>query len=242
MAKAFDLSAFAYAHCGLWLEAGPVENSLAAFRAAAEAGLGVEFDVRPAADGTPVIYHDYSLERLTSRADPVESLTSAELSHVALPGGQKVPRLADLLDIWPEDLPLLTEMKIDGITDPAGFAKRVADELACYSGLAAIMSFSPLAVAALPADIMRGQLVFPSNSTSQAAFDYICAEVCAGSADYIAPHVSDAGKLRDRLPEPVPAVTWTVRTEADLKAARAADAAIIFEALDPALVTGAALP
>ena len=53
MAKAFDLSAFAYAHRGLWLEAGPVENSLAAFRAAAEAGLGVEFDVRPAADGTP---------------------------------------------------------------------------------------------------------------------------------------------------------------------------------------------
>ena len=137
---------------------------------------------------------------------------------------------------------LVKDKKIDGITDPAGFAKRVADELACYSGLAAIMSFSPLAVAALPADIMRGQLVFPSNSTSQAAFDYICAEVCAGSADYIAPHVSDAGKLRDRLPEPVPAVTWTVRTEADLKAARAADAAIIFEALDPALVTGAALP
>ena len=56
MARGFDLGAFAYAHRGLWLKEGPPENSLAGFRAAAKAGLGAEFDLRPARDGTAMIF------------------------------------------------------------------------------------------------------------------------------------------------------------------------------------------
>jgi glycerophosphoryl diester phosphodiesterase len=56
------------------------ENTLAGFRAAAEAGVtGVEFDVRLAADGVPVVIHDATLERTTSGQGPVAAQTSALL-------------------------------------------------------------------------------------------------------------------------------------------------------------------
>lgn len=242
MAEGFDLGAFAYAHRGLWRKAGPPENSLAAFRAAAEAGLGIEFDVRPAADGTPVIFHDYALDRMTDRSDPVERLTRDDLARITLPDGQPIPRLADLFEIWPAHLPLLAELKIDGETDPARFAARVASDISDFGGLAAIMSFSQPAVTAIPPGMMRGQLVLPSHISSEATFDVICRQALSGSADYIAPHVSDAERLRAATPDSFPAVTWTVRTEDDIRSARAAKAAMIFEALDPGLVTGAAMP
>jgi hypothetical protein len=51
-------------------------------------------------------------------------------------------------DIWPYQLPLLTELKIDGNTDPEAFARRVGDRLAGHwKGFAAAMSFSEKAVA-----------------------------------------------------------------------------------------------
>ena len=49
-----------YAHRGLFENTGPApENSLAAFRAAIQNGYGVELDVQAAADGAPVVFHDF---------------------------------------------------------------------------------------------------------------------------------------------------------------------------------------
>lgn len=59
------------------------ENTLAAFDLAIEEGAdGVEFDVRLARDGVPVVIHDASLCRTTLREGSVESLDSAELSSL----------------------------------------------------------------------------------------------------------------------------------------------------------------
>ena len=56
------------------------ENTLAALdRALADGADGVEFDVRLARDGVPVVVHDATLRRTASRPEPVASLTSAEL-------------------------------------------------------------------------------------------------------------------------------------------------------------------
>jgi glycerophosphoryl diester phosphodiesterase len=59
------------------------ENTIGAFAKAIddEAG-GIEFDVRLAADGVPVIFHDETLERIAGRQARVSELTSAELSNV----------------------------------------------------------------------------------------------------------------------------------------------------------------
>jgi glycerophosphoryl diester phosphodiesterase len=59
------------------------ENTLAAFRQAmADGADGIEFDVRLAKDGVPVVIHDSSLNRLARKNSRVAELTSHELSQV----------------------------------------------------------------------------------------------------------------------------------------------------------------
>lgn len=57
------------------------ENTMAAFRGAAEAGASmIELDVTLSRDGKPVVIHDSTLDRTTSGHGPVSALTFAELS------------------------------------------------------------------------------------------------------------------------------------------------------------------
>lgn len=239
MARRFELGAFAYAHRGLWLNEGPPENSLAGFRAAARAGLGVEFDLRPAADGTAMIFHDAQLGRMTGQQGEFEARGAEALKDIALADSTEyIPSFEDLLDLWPAELPLLCEMKIDGTTDPAGFARTIASRLADWNGLAAAMSFSEAAVRALPDTLMRGQLVVPASYTEGDTFEGIVRRAIVDGIDYLAVHHSDIERAaRLAVPAGKPVVVWTVRSEADLQAALPYKPAIIFEHIDPARVT-----
>jgi glycerophosphoryl diester phosphodiesterase len=59
------------------------ENTLAAFKRALDEGsAGVEFDVRLASDGVPVVIHDASLRRTGLCEGTVATMTSAELQQV----------------------------------------------------------------------------------------------------------------------------------------------------------------
>jgi glycerophosphoryl diester phosphodiesterase len=79
------------AHRGDW-RAAP-ENTIAAMQLALEVpGCdGLEFDVRFARDGTPVLLHDATLERVQGVASPVTELDVAALARLG------VPTLAELL-------------------------------------------------------------------------------------------------------------------------------------------------
>lgn len=239
MAARFNLGAFAYAHRGLWLNEGPPENSLAGFRAAAKAGLGIEFDLRPARDGTAMIFHDSQLGRMTGQQGEFETLGAADLKGIGLAASaERIPTFEDLLNLWPAELPLLCEMKIDGNTDPAGFARAIAASLANWNGLAAAMSFSEAAVRALPDTLMRGQLVVPTSYTEGVTFEGIVRRAIEDGIDYLAVHHTDIERAA-RLAGPAgkPVVVWTVRNAAELEAARPYNPAIIFEHIDPAQVT-----
>jgi len=59
------------------------ENTLAAFQKAIEDGAeGIEFDVRLARDGVPVVFHDPGLKRICRREGRVSNLTAAELAKL----------------------------------------------------------------------------------------------------------------------------------------------------------------
>jgi len=59
------------------------ENTLAAFQIAIEDGAdGLEFDVRLAKDGVPVVFHDATLRRLASKNFRVTSFTSDQLQKL----------------------------------------------------------------------------------------------------------------------------------------------------------------
>ncbi|HBH43227.1 MAG TPA: hypothetical protein DDY28_02345, partial [Hyphomonas atlantica] len=118
MAKRFVLADYLYAHRGLWTGHEAPENTHAAFDAAAKHGLGMEFDIRPASGGDPVIHHDETLERMASRPDRIEDQSIDVLRNVQIAGAHNLPSFESLLASWHHDLPLLTEMKIDGQTDP----------------------------------------------------------------------------------------------------------------------------
>ena len=244
MARRFALKEFAYAHRGLWTKDGLPENSLGSFRAAADAGLGIEFDLRPAGDGEVMVFHDPLLERMTGAAGEFEALPASTLKAHRLNGGDEpVPSFEDLLSIWPHDLPMLAEMKIDGNTDPAAFARRVGARLMDWPGRAAAMSFSDIAVRALPEGLMRGQLIAPSAQYGETYFDAFAEAAIADGIDYLAVHYTDAARAADATAgKDMPFVVWTVRTEADLAAMKPYSRAVIFEHFSPALALGALAP
>ena len=125
------------AHRGDWRRAP--ENTLAAFAAALAipACDGLEFDVRPAADGVLVIYHDETLARLHGRPERVDGMSSASLAELG------VPTLADVLKLVGRRLFLDVELK--GDPGPA-----VVEVLAAGRGpdlaRAVVSSFEPQAL------------------------------------------------------------------------------------------------
>lgn len=96
------------AHRGDWRRAP--ENSIDAFAAAmAVPGCdGVELDVRLAGDGTPVVIHDATLERVQGRPGTVAELPAGELAAAG------VPSLADALGSLPAWAFVYVELKVDG--------------------------------------------------------------------------------------------------------------------------------
>ncbi|MFN3609238.1 MAG: glycerophosphodiester phosphodiesterase family protein [Hyphomonas sp.] len=244
MARRFALKDFAYAHRGLWMKDGLPENSLGSFRAAADAGLGIEFDLRPSADGEVMVFHDPLLERMTGAEGQFESHPASDLKSRRLNGGEEpLPAFADLLSFWPRDLPMLAEMKIDGSTDPVAFAGKVGARLLDWPGLAAAMSFSDIAVRALPEGLMRGQLIAPSAQYGEAYFDAFAGRAIADGIDYLAVHYTDAARAAAATAATnMPFAVWTVRAQADLAALSPYRPALIFEHFSPVLALGAFAP
>lgn len=135
-----------YAHRGLHNnEAGIPENSMTAFRRALEAGFGIELDVQLTKDGVPVIFHDTSLERMCGIKGRLDELTYGELQRLTLLNtSEKIPALAELLDMISGKVPLIVELKIEW-TDLSvcSVAQALLDD---YKGVYCIESFNPLAL------------------------------------------------------------------------------------------------
>ncbi|MXQ09501.1 phosphodiesterase [Alphaproteobacteria bacterium GH1-50] len=140
------------AHRAFWnLSEGRPENSVAAVRAAAEKGFGIEIDLQLSADGVAMVFHDYDLGRLTGASGPVAAKTAVELSGIALKGGDEgIPTLTQVLAATDGRVPLLIEIKDqDGALGPdiGPLEEAVARALDGYGGDVALMSFNPHSVA-----------------------------------------------------------------------------------------------
>ncbi|KAJ56973.1 phosphodiesterase [Actibacterium mucosum KCTC 23349] len=235
------------------LPAGRPENSLAAVQAAVDAGYGIEIDIQPSADGVPMVFHDYDLERLTGTKGPVAGKTAAELADLGLIGGGPVPTLAQVLDLVAGQVPLLIEVKDqDGAMGPdvGPLEGAIAETLRGYTGDVALMSFNPHSVAALAdllPDIPRGLTtcayapehwqLLPEARRAElreiADFDRVGASfVSHGHNDLPMPRIA-ALKAAG-----VPILCWTIRSpEEEAKAREIADN-ITFEAYAAPLTQG----
>lgn len=136
------------AHRGLHgLAPGVVENQPAAFAAAIAGNYAIECDVQPTADGDAIVFHDGTLDRLTTTTGRVEALTAAELAKVPFKvTGDRMITLSGLFAQIAGRVPLVVEIKSE-FDGRLGLTKRVAELAATYAGPLALMSFDPAPIA-----------------------------------------------------------------------------------------------
>ena len=242
------LTARPIAHRGLHDRAkGIVENTLSAAEAALAAGFTIECDVQDTADGDAVVFHDDTLDRLTSHKGPVRSRTAAELINLAIAATQdRIPTLQMFLARIAGRVPLVIEIKsrFDG---DLGLSRRIVEVVSRYEGPVALKSFDPTVVAAL----REFALHLPRGIIAQSRYDDPEWETLSPEAkramanllhfpqtqpDFLSWRVGDlpsAAPFLCRYLGCLPVMTWTVRTEEDRRRAAAHADQIVFEGFVP---------
>lgn len=231
------LTARPLAHRGLHGEGLP-ENSLAAIKAAIDAGYPVEIDVQVSADGAAVVFHDWNLQRLTGLDARVVNKTTRELAELRLPGGgEKIPLLQDVLALVNGQQPVVIEIK--NRRYPTALEPTVARILRDYHGPHAIHSFNPYSLGWFRfhhPEILRGHISCAFDTDDMAGWKKIILEHYGmnwmSAPKFIAHHWK-------RLPAPAPTIlrkvfkkpllAWTVKSPDEAKAALQHADNVIFE-------------
>ena len=202
---------------------------MAAFRAALDHGAGIECDVRLAADGEVVVFHDHDLRRLCASALAVESTASLVLIAQRLfDTGEHIPMLGQLLELVGGRSPILIELKCRG-GNATRLAAAVADRLANYPGPVGVMSFEPKAArwfARHTPQLRRGLVI----SERASAFDR-WRGMALGTPHFLAVDRAALGKpwvAKARSNHWF--YSWTIRTPLDRETAEIHADALIWEA------------
>lgn len=238
------------AHRGLHdAKKGVIENTVPAFEAAIARGYGVECDLRPAADGLPIVFHDETLNRLVDGKGAVSRLAPSDLKRLRYKGcDTPILTFADLLNLADGTVPLLVEIKSEWDLPDRAFLGKIARLAHAYTGPLALMSFDPDVMTVMrelapkvPRGIVSGTYQGAgwwnkavSKTRAAALRDLLLSKPAAPS--FYAYQLS-------ALPTPVtryvrdveglPLFAWTVRSAKDrAKAAKWADAPI-FEGFEP---------
>ena len=133
-----------YAHRGLWGDGVP-ENSLEAFELACRNGCGIELDVQLSKDGKVMVFHDYTLVRMTGVDKKLCELDAEELCTLSLASTeQKIPTFEEVLSLVDGRVPILVELKGEDLN--TALCPVVADILREYDGEYCIESFNPLLI------------------------------------------------------------------------------------------------
>lgn len=209
-----------------------------------DAGFAIECDVRLAADGVPMVFHDIDLKRLTGMEGEADALTSAELGRLSILGtAETPPTFAAFLDLVGGRVPLLIEVKNYGDATAEKLAAATWSVLKTYAGDYAIQSFAPDIVAWFKVNaphVPRGQIAtdpdgMSSLTEAERAMLKAKLEAGHGDPDFIAYDVR-------LLPAPLteraraggkPVLTWTVKTAEQREIAKAEADNMIFEGFRP---------
>lgn len=225
----------AYAHRGLH-KAGVPENSLAAFAAAIDRGLGIECDIRVSADGRAMVFHDAQLERLTGAVGEVAALTVGDLTAQTLTGSEEtIPTLRDMLELVAGRVPLLLELKSDGFESIHKLCRAVRRDVEGYAGEVAVMSFDPRIASwfgeRVP-DLPRGLVITEQGARTLSGALKRRLSLRTARPDFLAYDIRDLPSrfAKKQARAGLPLLTWTVRSAALLETATECGAVPILEA------------
>lgn len=219
------------------------ENSLAAFEAAVRAGYGIECDVCLLADGETAVFHDLTLDRLAGRPEPLFTHTASSVRAVRLlDSDQRIPLLADLLDLVAGRVPLYIELKPLRFIGP--LERRVAELLHAYSGPCFAASFSPaslgwfnhnapaIARCLIASNHWQGGVIPPTPRHRLLANLRMRAVAAPHAIAYDLRGLPNPAALHARR-DGLPVLTWTARSETDLDKARRVADNVVFENVTP---------
>lgn len=236
------------AHRGLHdAKAGIIENTVSAQKAAIERNHAIECDVQLTADGEAVVFHDFTLDRLTEGSGAVADFTAGALSAVPMRGtDDRIAPLASLLTLAAGRVPLVIEIK-SGFDGDMRLPRRVLEIVKGYAGPFGLKSFDDqvvMEIRRLAPDIPRG--IVAMADYGDAEFDHLTAERKASLAnllhfdetrpDFLSWHVKDlpsAAPYLCRSQLGLPVMTWTVRTAEDQARARQHADQMVFEGFVP---------
>ena len=237
------------AHRGLHdRAAGRFENTLSAAQAAIAGGFGIECDVQISADGEAMIFHDHTLDRLTSLSGPVRERSAAELARTAIGGtADRIPTLTEFLDTIADRVPLVIEIKsrFDG---DERLARKTVELLKGRYARIALKSFDPAIIALvrrIAPDLPRGivgQSRYDGGDAAQLPPQRLremtdLLHWSESRPDFISWRHLDLPCAAAFLPRglaDVPVMTWTIRSPEEAERARPHADQIVFEGFVPA--------
>lgn len=242
------LTARPIAHRGLHRRAeGRIENTPTAALEAIAGGYAIECDVQLTKDGEAVVFHDFTLDRLTTASGAVADRTAAELAQIAYKEcADRILPLAEFLALIDARTPLICEIKsrFDG---DLRLTERTAQIVAAYAGPVALKSFDPDIVAHLNKEGARlGVADRPRGIVAEASYDHgdyaalppERRRAMAGllhwsdtEPDFLSYHVNDMPNAASFFPRRLgaPVMCWTVRTPAQVEIARRWADQMVFE-------------
>lgn len=234
-----------YAHRGLHdNQSIHPENSMNAFKKAIKAGYGIELDVQLTKDWVPVVFHDYTLDRVCGVEGKVYEYTYEELKQFKLGITQEsIPRFEDVMKYIGGRVPVIVELKTEGMD--MSLCAIVDKVLREYQGVYCIESFNPLAVYWFRRnhpEVIRGQLsdAFSKSDKYKGALYWALEHLlfnCLTKPDFIAYNHKYPRKLSRLLCRKLYralAVAWTIKSEEELAEARKNFDLFIFDSFQPA--------
>lgn len=211
------LAGCAYAHRGLHGDGVP-ENSLTAFAAAAERGMGIECDVQRTGDGQAVVFHDWDLDRMTRATGPVMEHSAAQLGLIALNGSSDtIATLSTVLAQVGGKVPILIEVKSRSDRRANVLCLAVRRALEGYGGHVAVMSFDPRVsrwFATYAPQVVRGLVMTEENARTLSGRFRRYLTLWAARPDFLAYDIRD---LPSAFPQAqrkrgLPLLSWTVNS------------------------------
>lgn len=237
------------AHRGLHDKAaGIIENTPSAVEAAMSKSYAIEVDVQRAGDGSAMVFHDATLDRLMAAEGRVDTHTPGELAKLDYKiGGDRIITLDELLEQIGGRVALYVEIKSEG-ANAEDWAGAVARSAQSYDGPLALMSFDPRIVGAAkqlcpqyPVGLVSGMFkganfaAYAISPWQRFALRHLLWGLLI-RPDFINYGIDGLSTMPPQIAKCIfrrPLLTWTVRTPAERTIAANWADAMVFEGFEP---------